>query len=576
MNELVERAAHEVRSTARARERWLVAGVTVLLLLPFIGKPFHIDDPLFVWTARRILQAPLDFYGFEINWYDSLQPMADVMQNPPLVAYWHAGVVWLAGLHETALHLGALPWAVAATLGTHALASRLCHRPLLATLFSVATPAFLVIATSLGSDVPMLALWLWAIVLWVRGLDRRASGTLAVAAGLSAAAALSKYFAVGLVPLLAAYTLARERRVSPHLLWLVLPVLALVGYELATRAAYGHGLLLDAARYVGHAHRTFDTASGGSLATLLVGLAFAGGATAAPLLLAPWLWPRRALWAGLAIAAAIAALAGALGTLSGLPLRGPEGIDASALLQLAILGLGGIALLALALRDLVQRRDEDALLLALAVAGTLAFGLFVNWTVNVRSLLPLAPLGGILCARAFELPGARLLPASRRTLAAALCLAAGLALAVAWADWGLARSFRQAAELLADRHPAVSGRQWFLGHWGFQYYLEAHGVRAMDRSTDRLAPGDLVFIPENSPGANDVASQAVTGLEMLLIEPSWGLSVQSSATHAAFHAAVRGPLPFRFGPVPPERFRVVRVDVPIGGRDRSPPPEVRR
>ncbi len=557
-------------------ERALVAGLTLLLLLPFVGKPFHVDDPLFVWTARRILQAPFDFYGFDINWYDRVEPMAEVMKNPPLVAYWDAGVAWLAGMHEPALHLGALPWALASTLGAYALARRLCSRPLLATLASVATPAFLVTATSLGSDVPMLALWLWAIVLWVQGLDRKSNARLALAAALCAAAALAKYFAVGLLPLLAVYGVARERRLSASLLWLLLPLAALASYELATRAAYGHGLLLDAASYTRQVHGDLEAGGDGALGRVLVGLAFTGGVTATPLLLAPWLWSRRALLVGLAAGALLAALCAAKGGLGGLALRGPRGVTWDALLQLALEGLGGVGFLALAVRDLARRRDAEALLLALAVAGTLAFAFVFNWTVNARSLLPLTPLGGVLCARALEFPGERLLPVRRRWLGGALALAALLALAVAWADWGLARAFRGAAEALASRHPAASGRRWFLGHWGFQYYMEAQGVRAVDLRTSRLEPGDVLFVPENSSGSNEVPWQSVTPLELLEIAPSWGLSVQSVTTRAAFHAATRGPLPFRFGRVPPERFAALRVEVPLVGTSGALAPAASR
>ena len=52
-------------------------------LLPFIDKAFHIDDPLFLWTARQIQNRPLDFYRFNVNWYWSEMPMASVTKNPP-------------------------------------------------------------------------------------------------------------------------------------------------------------------------------------------------------------------------------------------------------------------------------------------------------------------------------------------------------------------------------------------------------------------------------------------------------------------------------------------------------------
>ena len=74
-------------STWRWRGGALLAVLTVLLLAPFAGKAIHIDDPLFVWTAEQIHEHPLDFYGFDVNWYFKSEPMHRVTRNPPLTSY---------------------------------------------------------------------------------------------------------------------------------------------------------------------------------------------------------------------------------------------------------------------------------------------------------------------------------------------------------------------------------------------------------------------------------------------------------------------------------------------------------
>lgn len=59
-------------------ERWPQLGlglVTLGLLLPFAGKAFHIDDPIFLWTAEQISVSSADFFGFDVNWYGFIQPM---------------------------------------------------------------------------------------------------------------------------------------------------------------------------------------------------------------------------------------------------------------------------------------------------------------------------------------------------------------------------------------------------------------------------------------------------------------------------------------------------------------------
>ena len=106
-----------------------------------MGKAFHIDDPLFLKAAQQIRSNPLDFYGFRVNWYGTEQPMWEVTKNPPLGSFFIALAAEVAGWSEVALHLAFLLPAVAAALGTLALARRFCTHPLIATFAAVATPA---------------------------------------------------------------------------------------------------------------------------------------------------------------------------------------------------------------------------------------------------------------------------------------------------------------------------------------------------------------------------------------------------------------------------------------------------
>src|SRR5687768_2605819 len=91
------------RGRARAPHVLLLVALTLLALLPFAGKAFHIDDPLFVWTAKQIHEKPLDPYGFTVNWYGVPMRMADVTKNPPLASYAIAAVAAFAGFREVPL-----------------------------------------------------------------------------------------------------------------------------------------------------------------------------------------------------------------------------------------------------------------------------------------------------------------------------------------------------------------------------------------------------------------------------------------------------------------------------------------
>ncbi len=541
------------------RDRLWIALGTVACLLPFLDKALHIDDPLFAWTARQILAHPFDFFGFTLNWYGFVQPMYDVTKNPPLAAYWLAAVGGLFGFGERALHAGFLLPALAAGLGIHSLAKRLCADPRLATAVAVCTPAFWVSSTGLGADTMMLALWVWSLRLWIRGLDTGRAAPLAGAALLAALATLTKYFAASLLPLFAAYTLARERRVSASLAWLALPLSILAAYHLGTAHLYGRGLLLDAGAYAigfregARAHLAQD---------LFVGVAFTGGSLLSSLCFAPLLWSWRGLLAGAAAGLVAGAFAASQGEIGRLVLREPiGGVRLWPVAQLAVFAVAGLQVAALGVRDLARRRDPDALLLALCLAGTLAFALVLNWTVNARSLIALAPITGILVVRGLERPAARGAATTAGTALRWVALAPGLALGfgVALADQRLANSARDAAAALSARHGA-GDTPWFLGHWGFQWYMQEAGARPVDLEEGTLAPGAILFVPENGSGIPDVPWQAVTVLEELALPIDGWISTMSVHTRAGFHASVHGPLPFALGPVPPERYRAVRVE----------------
>jgi hypothetical protein len=202
----------------------LLALAVLACLLPFSGKAFNVDDTLFVYLAQQITKHPLDPFGFKINWFVSAI-------LPALAAVW----------------------------GTYRLAQRFTSSPLLAAAATLLTPAFLVSANSVMCDTMMTALWLWAIIFWIEGFEPQKPRYLAISALLITLCALTKYFGIALIPLLAAYSLARQRRVGSWAWYLLAPILVLTGYQRWTKAVYGLRMITFAA----HVPRAFD--KGGTL-----------------------------------------------------------------------------------------------------------------------------------------------------------------------------------------------------------------------------------------------------------------------------------------------------------------------
>ena len=526
---------------------------TLVCLLPFSGKAFHMDDPLFVWTAQHISEHPLDPYGFTVVWYATRTPVADISKNPPLAAYYAALAGILFGWSERALHMAFLLPALAVVLGTYVLARRSTGIPLLAATATLLTPAFLVSSTTLMCDVLMLALWMFAVIFWLAGSDAGRHWQLLAAALLIAACALTKYFGVALIPLLLVYSLLKKSRISAWA-YLGVPVLVLALYQNWTHGLYGRGLLADAVEYASFHNRGHDLAP---LAKALVGSAFTGGSAVPALFFAPWLWKRRWIFVALAVCAAAGlAIAGHQGWF-----RTPQATARWSWIsvQMAVLVAGGLSVLGLAGAGIARKIDAEGLLLSLWVAGTFFFAAFVNWTVNARSVLPMIPAVAILISRRLEAVGLDQAVRFPLKLAAPLLAAGALSVWVASADTKLANAGRAAADRVFAELGPSEVPVYFQGHWGFQYYMQALGAKPADVRNSRFRLGETMVIPENTTNSFGPPPGFTLAGRIMTIDLGGSLATMSQPMGAGFYASVWGPLPFTVGKVPPERYLIAQL-----------------
>ncbi len=452
----------------------LLAVTTVVCLVPFIAKPLNVDDPLFVWAAQGIRQHPFDFYGSPVNWYGWADSMSGVMKNPPLAAYYIAAASLVTGWSEVGLHLAFLLPAIGTVLGTYAIARRLCQRPAWVAMATLLTPVFMVSAATVMCDMLMLCLFVWAIELWMRGIDKSAAGYLMASGLLITLSALTKYFALSLIPLLLVYAVAsgRRRRMTAPLLALVGPAIAMAVYQWTTRRLYGRGLLLDAAAYASGWHPADVTSF---YAHGLIALVFVGGCAIGVACLSFSTF-RPVLWISILLTAFAASWASV--NIAHLGLSALT-VDAAArwrlVVHLAVFSAAGIALLLVTFRELKRWRDSNSLLICLWVMGTFVFVAFFNWTINGRTILPMVPALAIVIARQFDrMPDRRAVAYARWAL---LVPAAAVALMVTSADQDWAQAAKDAARTTAERFGHGGGHLWFQGHWGFQV-LHAAGGRA--------------------------------------------------------------------------------------------------
>ena len=542
---------HEPRAAVAS---WLLAAVTLACLLPFLGKAFHMDDPLFIWTARHLQSHPFDFYGFNVNWSYQEQPMSHEMQNPPLAAYYLAVIGAVFGWSECALHFGFLLPAIAFVLGTYFLGRRLCSHPFAAALAVVAMPVFMLSSTSVMCDTMMAALWVWAVYFWLEGLNPERPSRLWLAAALMAACSLTKYFGVCLIPLLIAYSALQQPKTWCWLKYFALPVLVLAGYQWMTARLYGQGLLWNAASYV-----TTLRVEGGWVSKLLETLAFCGGCTFIALAALPLLWGRKGLLAGALGVGAAGLLMVAMKKVGVFSVVEDGHVKCLFLIQMAMFILGGMVALTLAVSDATRSKTPASILLVLWLVGGLVFVGAVNWTVSGRNILPLAPAVALLVIRRMESVPVGGRPDPFRHWWWPLGISLAVALMVARADWQWADSERTVAGIMKDKLTPLCNGIAFEGHWGFHYYMEQLGARPLAQTPLRLTSNEAVVLPMDNTCIFDLPSSLVESLAKVDVTPSRWISIQNIFDGAGYYSDEWGPAPFIFGPATEESYWVFRV-----------------
>ncbi len=570
MNGFIEAKRNLLAQWSSSHSYLLLAGITLLCLLPFSGRAFHVDDPLFVWSGQQIAKHPLDPYGFQVVWDNFSEPMSEVTKNPPLACYYLAAIGSLAGWSERALHIGFLLPAIALVLGTYRLSTRFTRSPLIASAAALLTPGVLVSANSVMCDVMMLAFWIWAAVLWMEGLDEDKRYYLIASSLLLTLAALTKYFGICLLPLLLAYSIARKRRLGWWGLYFLAPIVLLAAYQLWTAILYGHAMFSDALNWAQTERVINGKAS--PVTSGLIAFSFAGGCTLSALILAPFIWTWRKLVSGLLIGG-VCGCALVMGWVSFGPYA--EEVVRQSLrahlvstgIQLSLTIAAGFAILSISGLELRKWHDPESLFLGLWVFGTFVFTAFVNWTINARSILPLIPAAGILLARRLDRLSVDSMPQLQRRVALALVFSGVVSIWLVKADADWANSAKDAAIFIHQQTQNQPGTVWFQGHWGFQYYMQALGARPVDFLRTKMERGDVLVVPENNADAYRLpTAQFIASTNLLQIKLPQPISTMRWRSGAAFYSSFYGPLPFAFGASETERYYLFRLSLPLARR----------
>ena len=98
----------------------------LLMLVPYINKPFHVDDPFYLKMASQIAREPLRPYSFSINWSGETREVWPWMEAtfPPLIPAYMAAVSAFLGTEEAVMHSMFLVFPLIAGISMYFLSKR--------------------------------------------------------------------------------------------------------------------------------------------------------------------------------------------------------------------------------------------------------------------------------------------------------------------------------------------------------------------------------------------------------------------------------------------------------------------
>ncbi len=512
---------------------WLCL-LPALLLLPFVGKAFHVDDSAFITYARVIAADPLRpfhgtyvYLGKRITLFD--QP------NPLLWPYLIAGVRMVFGESEVAMHLLNLPFAALALWGMQSLARRLGVSPLLACVLMGISPAFLVMATDVMPDIAFVGLALAALASGVRAVDED-SAAAGVASGLLAYATfLTRYTGLLVAGLLLVYPICARRRAWRAYVPFAVACLGMAGWEYLTWAMAGSP----------HFQATLRTWSSPfrvrrAIRFLCNNLVYVGSQLPWPLV-TPLLISLRGT-GGAIVALASLALSAAAMEWAQIAWPSPPWLAAVlAWPALALLLDAGTSIRALVPWRTPDRRAVMRLFLAICLVVTLFSTIKYVQTAAKYMLLPLAAAILQLLDSYGELRD-RARAVARAAIGVSIPVTLVLALLVAWSDYRWAGLY---PDFFVQRWPRLAptrGNAYYAGEWGLRHYAERAGLAPYEGQW--LGPEDcLVYADDNDFGLKRhvLGLQSVTTVMLRYPGP---FAVLDRRHQAGFYSQGWGYLPF--------------------------------
>jgi 4-amino-4-deoxy-L-arabinose transferase-like glycosyltransferase len=510
------------------RDLLILSAVVLAALLPFINKPFNVDDPFYLKAAEQFASDPIHPYSYSINWSGELRNAWGRMEAtfPPLVTAYTAAVLKIFGEREWIFHLFFMVFPLAAVFSMYFISRRYTDNPLLPALLTAVCPAFLVTATSIMLDVPLCALMLCSIAFFVHGSESGSAGKMMLGSAAAGCAVLAKYSGILVVPILLLYLIFSKK--LKYAAYMIIPLVFLAAWSVHNEIVYGGVHFLLASKHIGKGispHKIFAFGT------------FFGGCLIFPIALL--------FTASLRDVKGIAVWMIGLFIFAKIVLVGPW--------TAALFAVFCTATLYYVYKILLELKSLDRFVVAWFFVGLCAAMLLEPW-ISARYLLIILPPAAIIFAKMLDS-----LPERRRNVliyaAVSAALVFGVSLTVSdyiWAD-----SYKLAAGRIKDKG---YNNGYFIGHFGFQYYLEKAGMTALE--VDKPLAGGGYLIAARIPDPQKPSSEIFGALKLVEVWPlrSWlPLRLMNPKARAGFYSSYWGILPYNFSMLPLDDIAVFGI-----------------
>lgn len=546
----------------------LLTAVVLLLSVPFLRQPFHIDDRDFVEFARLSAVKVTKFIIYDTSFAGQYLEQIRNPHAPLLTTY--LGLLLKAGApdSEEIFHAAYIVFPLVAAFSMYFLARKFTRHAVATALLLLVTPAFLVLSHTLMDNLPGLSLGLAAAALYVWGADR-GSWKLLVASGVAMVLGiLTAYQVLSLVPAFFVYGLLKKPRRLINFLPFIMLGLGGVAWIALTFRKYSrlpeisYDLTLYTDSTVPGQEGPFDI--GHRIRAILVVL---GGTSIFFLsMLALYLRKKSDLLV------AFVALP-PLFTWSALYFIGSGEMTLVQGVQVGLLTVTGFMvvykLFVHCLTRLSKSQENETaeriFLLVWFLSAAAVYLLHGISYVSVRHLILLFPPIILLFVRETEQFWSGSLRTQNIFIAAALFFTAIMGLMAAVADYRFASVYPAVARQLGEQYASSSSEGnniYVRGEFDFRYYLEEQGFKVLHNKSE-VKSGDIIIFSQFAASVTSEPWPEGTYSVLTQLEPGDGFPVRimNPWAGAGFYGHPMGPLPLVFSSDALDQITVYRIQV---------------